>query len=196
MKFGGLTLFDACMECSVCDGAGYQAPPALFVGNLASPILIVGPSPNEITEPLELAELKDGHGMSSDVFYTLFQKWFTTEPISDRIGRLLSYPSWWDTFLYTAHVRCRTKGDLFSSNQKRLACSVWTSQLAHQRKGLIVLGMTASLQVFGADITAKIVTRRLSKFKGKLALPLTLEAEDEDADRKAVVAFLKKVGVS
>lgn len=156
------SLVVSCAKCNLCEGSGYQAPPALIAGKIDAPILVIGQNPGEI-KPSDLHRqwwaraLTDYVGMKSteaspDLIHTWYTWDFGTSSGSTKLAGVLGL-NWMANglFTFTNAVRCRTPGNESPSNEMIETCEAWTKMLIGQRLGIIMMGNIARSQILKED---------------------------------------------
>jgi uracil-DNA glycosylase len=154
--------------------------------------LIVGQNPGEITDEAFEKVGKPDFSWDWRTLYDWYAKGVLNSQLGSTFNKMIN-PDWHHTYLFTNAVLCRTPGNRAPSPEMQITCSIWTKQLAHQRKGVVLMGKVAQKQYLGEEVAARVRDGELSKFRGQFVLPIYHYASHVFDLTKYSIAFKKLV---
>ena len=153
--------------CSACEGAGYQSPPMLGVGNFDAEVLVIAQNPGRIKSE-DKERLGKAESAKADVEVAKLEEFTTSEEVNWLAHRISSWyaqdfgtsfaahtlqrvlgATWLESgkFFYTNATRCRTLNNARPTEQMVTNCGLkWTNPLLAKNnfKAVITIGRIAA----------------------------------------------------
>lgn len=209
-----LDQLSACACCRFCEGAAYQAPPALYLGSSKAPIIVIAQNPGELHPKdsfrVEMCKMMNEYvnnaTKGADVDPNAILAWYSADfSISPAYTKMVQvFGETWikdGQILYTNAVRCRTPHNDTPSSQMKETCMTWTRILAYRQsvKAIVFIGKFAVDQFLGdkaSKLPVNVIKRHGESGKLLLALPhyVTWKSEDVPSYRETFDRLTKTIG--